>query len=214
MANCKKNRYHKLNNSIFVIIIQNMKKKVLKVGFDLDGVILYNPIRVARPIIAFFKSIFFNHKKPLFFYYPKTKIEKLFWKILHLSSLFPAPGVNEIKKLVKEKKIKAYLITGRYSFLENDFQQWIKKLKLKNFFEGIYFNKNDLQPHLFKEKMIKKLNLDIYIEDNWDIVNYLQKTLANSNSKKTKIFWVYNLLDIRKKYQYKFSSLKTAFKKI
>lgn len=192
-----------------------MKKKVLKVGFDLDGVILYNPIRVARPIIAFFKSIFFNHKKPLFFYYPKTKIEKLFWKILHLSSLFPAPGVNEIKKLVKEKKIKAYLITGRYSFLENDLQQRIKKLKLKNFFEGIYFNKNDLQPHLFKEKMIKKLNLDIYIEDNWDIVNYLtQNSELKTQNKKIKIFWIYNLFDRRIKYKNKHHSLSSAIWKI
>lgn len=192
-----------------------MKKKVLKVGFDLDGVILYNPIRVARPIIAFFKSIFFNHKKPLFFYYPKTKIEKLFWKILHLSSLFPALGVNEIKKLVKEKKIKAYLITGRYSFLENDLQQRIKKLKLKNFFEGIYFNKNDLQPHLFKEKMIKKLNLDIYIEDNWDIVNYLtQNSELKTQNKKIKIFWIYNLFDRRIKYKNKHHSLSSAIWKI
>lgn len=192
-----------------------MKKKFLKVGFDLDGVILYNPIRVARPVIAFFKSIFFDNKKPLFFYYPKTKIEKLFWKILHLSSLFPAPGVNEIKKLVKEKKIKAYLITGRYSFLENDLQQWIKKLKFKNFFEGIYFNKNDLQPHLFKEKMIKKLNLDIYIEDNWDIVNYLtQNSELKTQNKKIKIFWIYNLFDRRIKYKNKHHSLSSAIWKI
>lgn len=192
-----------------------MKKKVLKVGFDLDGVILYNPIRVARPIIAFFKSIFFNQKKPLLFYYPKTKIEKLFWKILHLSSLFPAPGVNEIKKLVKEKKIKAYLITGRYSFLENNLQQRIKKLKLKNFFEGIYFNKNDLQPHLFKAKMIKKLNLDIYIEDNWDIVNYLtQNSELKTQNKKIKIFWIYNLFDRRIKYKNKHDSLSSAIWKI
>jgi hypothetical protein len=50
--------------------------------------------------------------------------------------------------------------------------------------------------------MIKKLNLDIFVEDNWDIVKYLK------NIKKTKIFWIYNLLDKKIKYQYKFKSLK------
>lgn len=193
------------------------EKNALKVGFDLDGVILYNPIRVARPIIAFLKSIFFDHKKPLTFYYPKSKLEKFFWRLFHLSSLFPAPGTEKIKKLGKQKKIKAFLITGRYSFLEHDLAQWIKKLKLKDFFAGIYFNKNDEQPHFFKEKMIKKLNLDVYIEDNWDIVNYLKTEMTKHKTKenrKTKIFWIYNLFDRKKKYQYKFPNLKTALKNL
>jgi len=186
------------------------KKKILRVGFDLDGVILYNPARILRPLIAFAKNIFFDHKKPLTFYYPNTKIEKIFWRIFHLSSILPSPGLNEIKKLVKEKKIKAYLITARYSFLKKDLDFWIKKLKLKKFFSGIYHNKNDEQPHLFKEKMIKKLKLDIFIEDNWDIVDYLNKKL----NKQTKIFWIYNLLDKKIDYKNKFPNLKKAIKKI
>lgn len=194
-----------------------MKKKFLKVGFDFDGVILYNPIRIFRPIIAFIKSIFFNHKKPLTFYYPKTKIEKLCWRIFHLSSLFPSAGLKEIKKLVKEKKIKAYLITGRYSFLKKDLQKWIRSLKLRDFFSGIYYNQKDEQPHFFKEKIIKKLNLDIYIEDNWDIVNYLKnqmKNRKNRNGKKIKIFWIYNLFDRKIRYKNKYSSLSLIIREI
>lgn len=194
-----------------------MRKRILKVGFDLDGVILYNPIRITRPIIAFLKSIFFNHKKPLTFYYPKSKLEKFFWRLFHLSSLFPSPGTQNIKELVKQKKIKAYLITGRYSFLENDLQHWVKKLKLKRYFQGIYFNKNDEQPHFFKEKIIKKLKLDIFVEDNWDIVNYLKTQMTKNKTKKTKkteIFWIYNLFDRKIKYRYKFPNLKTALKNL
>lgn len=184
-----------------------MKKKILKVGFDLDGVILYNPARIIRPLIAFIKTLFFNHKKPLTFYYPKTRLEKLFWKIFHYSSIFPSTGLKEIKKLVKKRKIEAYLITGRYSFLKDDLDYWIKKLKLNQYFKQIYYNVKDEQPHFFKEKIIKKLKLDIFVEDNWDIVAYLEKNL-----KKTKIFWIYNLLDKNINYRYKFANLINALK--
>jgi hypothetical protein len=184
--------------------------KVLRVGFDLDGVILYNPARIFRPMIALIKSLFFDHKKPLHFYYPKSKAEKFFWRFFHLSSIFPSPGLNEIKRLIRERKIKAYLVTARYSFLKKDLDFWIKKLKLKKYFSGIYYNQKDEQPHLFKEKMIKKLKLDIFVEDNWDIVDYLNKKL----NKQTKIFWIYNLLDKKIRYKNKFSNLKEAIKKI
>jgi hypothetical protein len=185
-------------------------KKVLLVGFDLDGVILYNPARIFRPVIALTKSLFFDHKKPLRFYYPKSKVEKFFWRFFHLSSIFPSPGLTDIKRLIKEKKIKAYLITARYSFLKKDLDFWIKKLKLKKYFSGIYYNQKDEQPHLFKEKMIKKLKFDIFVEDNWDIVDYLNKKL----NKQTKIFWIYNLLDKKIRYKNKFPNLKEAVKKI
>lgn len=40
-----------------------MAKKPLKVGFDLDGVILYNPVRVLRPFSAFTSKLLFHKKK-------------------------------------------------------------------------------------------------------------------------------------------------------
>jgi len=187
-------------------------KRILRVGFDLDGVILYNPARIFRPVIAYIKNMLFDHKKPLKFYYPKSKIEKFFWHLFHLSSIFPAQGLDRLEKLVNDKKIKAYLITARYSFLKKDLDFWIKKLKLKKYFSGIYYNQKDEQPHLFKEKMIKKLKLDIFVEDNWDIVNYLNKSEKKSN--RYKIFWIYNLLDIKIKYPYKFPNLSKAIKEL
>jgi cytochrome c len=63
--------------------------------------------------------------------------------------------------------------------------------------------------------MIKKLNLDIFVEDNWDIAKYLKNQNSKlKTGKKTKIFWIYNLLDRNIKYRYKFSSLKEVIKKI
>lgn len=185
-----------------------MSKKVLRVGFDLDGVILYNPARVVRPIISLVKRLFLTKRK-LAFYYPRSPIEKWMWKQLHRSSIFIAPGMDDIKKLVKEKKIKAYIVTARYGFLGGDFIKWVKENGIDHIFDGVYYNKDDEQPHLFKEMMIKKLNLDMYVEDNFDIVNYLEKM-----SKQTKIVWIYNIFDHFLSHPHKFPSLKRAVQSI
>ena len=185
-----------------------MKNKVLKVGFDLDGVLLYNPARIFRPIIYFIKKYILKRNTNQF-YYPKNKLEQLIWLFLHKSSLFPAKGINEIKQLIKEKKIKAYVISARYESLKEDFLFWKKKIDPENLFSSWYYNEKNNQPHLYKEKMIKKLNLDIFVEDNWDIAKYLKTQNSKlKTEKKTKIFWIYNLLDRKIKYQYKFKSLK------
>jgi hypothetical protein len=98
-----------------------MTNKKLRVGFDLDGVLLYNPARIARPIIVFFKKIFFK-KEVNIFHYPKTKIQKLIWLMFHKVVFGPALGYVQLKHLLKTKKMKAYIITGRNESLENDFK--------------------------------------------------------------------------------------------
>lgn len=182
--------------------------KLLKVGFDLDGVILYNPIRLVRPIAKSLKSLksFFLKQEKDLFYFPKTKIEQFFFRLLHKTSFMPDLALKDIKKLVMAKKIKAYIITGRYSFLKKDYEIWLKKIKAKTIFTKCYQNNNDLQPNEFKEIMIKKLNLDVYVEDNWDIIEKLNHHTT------AKIFWITNILDQYIPYSYKFANLKKVLK--
>jgi len=187
-----------------------MKKQILKVGFDLDGVLLYNPARIARPIIVFLKRIFLK-KEVDKFHYPKTNLQKLVWLTFHKIVFGPAAGYDQLKKLIISKKIKAYLITGRNESLKDDYNRWMKKLEAKKYFAGCYFNDKNEQPYLFKEKMIKKLNLDIYVEDNWDIISYLKSKIKDQRSK---IFWIYNIFDKNIKYKHKFSSLEKVVQKL
>ena len=183
-----------------------MKKQPLRVGFDLDGVILYNPVRIVRPIIAFFKNVFL-HKKELIFYYPKSPVSQWFWKLFHKSSIFISPGVNDLKMLVKQKKIKAYIVTARYDFLGSELKQWVKKNKFNSIFSGIYYNSQNKQPHFFKENMIKKLDLDVFVEDNWDIVDYLSNSIIKT---RCSIYWIYNIFDRGKHFPNKFPFLQKA----
>jgi len=181
----------------------------MKVGFDLDGVLLYNPARIFRPITVGLKSLLKSskesQKKPLtHFYYPKSSLEQLLWHIVHWSSMFISPGFEKIQQLSQQENIEAYIVTSRYDCLKNDFERWLKRMNAKKYFHQTYHNKDNLQPHVFKEKMINKLKLSYFIEDNWDIVQHINKTTS------AKVLWISNSFDAHIPYDLKFLSLKDA----
>ncbi len=187
-----------------------MKQKPLKVGFDMDGVLLYNPARIVRPLISAFKKKKIGFKRDeLEFFVPKPGFQQVMWDFVHKSSCFIAPGFNEIMKLRDEGLIEPYLITARFAHLEKDFNRWMKKMNADTVFVEHIMNHQDEQPHLFKEKMIKKLKLDYFVEDNWDIVGHLDKVCSE-----TKIYWITNILDKGYEYPNKFLSLKSSIESI
>lgn len=181
--------------------------KTLKVGFDLDGVLLYNPARIFRPITNTIKSVLPKKTtSKTHFYYPKSPIEQLFWHVVHWSSLFVADGFEEIKELSAKNKIEAYIVTSRYNCLKPDFDRWLKTLNKQNTFKGTFHNERNLQPHVFKAEKIKELGLDLFVEDNWDIVQHINKQTP------TKTLWISNALDKAIPYDLKFFGLKEAMK--
>ena len=139
----------------------------------------------------------------------------MFWEILHESSIFPAKGVDLLKKLVNDEKIEAHLVTARYSFLDDHLYNWLDKYNLRTIFKTITLNNEDEQPHLFKEKIIKKYKLDIFIEDNFDIVKYLaQNSKLKTQNSTLRIFWIYNILDRWNNFPNKFPYLEKALEEI
>lgn len=183
--------------------------KPIKVGVDLDGVILYNPIRIGRPLVTGFKKYILQKKKTTFTI-PQTPLQKFIWKLLHKTSFFVAPGFTDLQRMVKNNQIEAYLITARFDFLKPDLDQWLTKINANKIFKEIYYNQKNEQPHLYKLRIIKSLNLDYFIEDNWDIV----KNLVVAKGLKTKIIWIYNLFDRRIPYPHKHPVLLKALKEI
>lgn len=160
-----------------------------------------------RPLVALTKKNVL-HKEKVRFYVPQKKLAKLLWNMAHKSSLFVAPGFYDTVKLLKEKNIKVYLITGRFGTLQEDFEKWMKKIHAKDHFEAFYHNPKDEQPQIFKKRMIDELKLDVFIDDNWDIVNYLSDEFKDTNKK---ILWITNLLDRRIQYKYKFPSVRKVY---
>lgn len=179
------------------------KRKPLRVGFDLDGVILYNPVRIIRPLISFVKHLFL-HKKLVSFYVPSNRWEKLIFRLFHYSSIFVAPGFAQLKQMADSHEIEAYIITARYNFLKADFHSWLRKIDARRYFVECKLNENNQQPHIFKREMIEKFNFDVFVDDNWDIVQYLSK-----NTKAT-VIWVTNIFDHSLPYRYKCNSIAEA----
>lgn len=171
----------------------------------MDGVVLYNPIRIFRPWIVVVKKLLGKDRKEKTFYVPKTKVEEFLWNILHKTSYKIADGLDLLKYLKDEGIIEPYLITARYKSLEKDFNDTMEKLKARHLFKVYVHNTQNEQPHLFKERMIKKYNLDMFIDDNWDIVEHLSQVLP---SEKVTIVWLSNFFDRGIDYPYKVFSLK------
>ena len=184
-----------------------MKKKVLRVGFDFDGVIAYFPLRIVRAPISFVKKKIFKVKK-LTFFYPKSPLERFIWVLLHDTSTFPAKGINLFRAAVERGEIEAHLVTARYSFLDTHLDRWLNKHQLKGFFTSISINEKNEQPHLFKERMVNKMKFDYFVEDNMDIVEHLSKKTS------TKVYWIYNIVDRTHPYPYKFPYLGKALESI
>lgn len=185
-----------------------MPKDKIIVGFDMDGVLLYNPARIARPLIAFVKRYFLKRKTNKF-YLPKNKWERFIFNLLHKTSFFIADGFDDAVLLIKKKHIEAYIITSRYEFLRRDTKRWFEKINKDGVFKDCIYNDGNEQPFIYKERKIGELKPNYFVEDNWDIVKHLNTYIREKNLK-TKVLWIYNVLDRNIKYPYKFPSLKAV----
>ena len=171
-----------------------MKSKI-KIGFDFDGIFVNLP-----PIIPT-KFIDVLYKGAYILTLPKKAIVK------ELNYRFPHPleqkirilshhpffrptikdNVKELFKISENKSYETYLISSRFSFLKNRTDALLIHHKLGKHFKEIYFNYDNLQPHLFKEQTIKKLDINIYVDDDIDLILYLSAKIP-----KLMLFWIMN----------------------
>lgn len=162
------------------------------VGFDFDKVFIDYP-----PFIPYFfidylykgSSVFRKNRiknTVLHYRFPGTLEQKI--RILSHYPIFRHPikkNISALQKLSNHKECKVYLVSSRFGFLKKRTDNILNKYKLDKYFDGIYFNYNNQQPHAFKEETIKKLKIDTYIDDDLDLAFYLAKKIPT-----LKIYWV------------------------
>jgi len=179
------------------------KNHPIRIGFDFDGVVAYNPLRIIRAPITFIKRRILK-KHHTEFYIPTSPLMKFLFWLPHQWSFFPGKGMGYLKQLVQEGKVEAYIVSGRYGYLDAQIPTWLNQRGLQDVFTAVYANEQNEQPPLFKERMLKKLQLDYFIEDNLDIVEYLVMRT------KTRIYWIYNIFDRKHLFNHKYASPKEA----
>jgi len=155
----------------------------MKIGFDLDKVFINTPPLIPNAVInKFYKQ----RDNGVLLYRIPTRPEQLFRKAIH-TPLLRRPiqaNLTFLKKLSHEKKHQLYLISSRFNFLKPETTKLVKKYQLDKIFDELYFNYDNKQPHEFKNEILKKLKLDIFVDDDLSLVRYVAK-----NNSKTKFFW-------------------------
>lgn len=158
-----------------------MTKNKLKIGFDLDGVIVDKPFFMPKSIIEYlYRAHNGNHKKK--YRYPKYKLEIWLRQFSH-HWFFRKPlknNLEEIKTFIKDNDANAFIVSSRYNFLKNKTLAWFNYHKLNGFFQSININFSNQQPHISKEQAIKKLNLDYYFDDDPVTVDYLKTKIPQT----------------------------------
>lgn len=163
------------------------------IGFDFDKIFIDTPPFIPSRLIDFLYKggSYFNREIKeghLHYRYPGNFEQKI--RIVSHHPIFRRPITNNIeaiKKIAKRNGCKTYLVSSRFGFLKKRTQTIIEKYHLDQYFDGVYFNYKNQQPHLFKEETIKKLGIEKYIDDDLDLALYL-----SSKMPQLKIYWLKN----------------------
>ena len=156
-----------------------MANKVIRIGIDLDGVVTNNPPIIPKKTIEWLVKSHTNHTKK--YRFPKTKLERQVRIASHYHKLRPplTRNLKTIKNLEESKKFEIFFISSRYRFLNNRTKQWFKNYYPTFDFKKVNINLENEQPHLFKERMIRKLRINFFLEDDPRTIAYLEKNLKN-----------------------------------
>lgn len=156
----------------------------MNIGFDLDKIFINIPPFVPGSVIEW---IYKGKRNGSLKYRIPGRAEQII-RIFSHYPLFRPPiteNMNYVKNLTLANTNKYYLISSRFSFLEKRTTDIIKRYKLDKIFNAMYFNYSNNQPHEFKDGIIKKLNLDKYVDDDLQLLEYL-----SDKNPKTKFFWL------------------------
>jgi len=157
----------------------------MNIGFDLDNVFISTPPFIPKEIID---KLYKKKDNGVLLYRIPSLPEQLFRRSTHMNLLRPAIKENlEFLKTITKKDNKLYLISSRFKFLEKRTRKIIKKYSLDKIFNEMYFNFGNTQPHIFKNEIIKKLDLDLYIDDDLSLIKHVAK-----DNTKTRFFWLNN----------------------
>ena len=150
-----------------------IKQNIQRIGIDFDKVFVNYPPFIPDFLIDY---LYKKRNHNLSYRFP-GKIEQKIRVFSHLP-LFRHPvkdNVKSLKKIAESGNSKIYLISSRFSFLADRTRQWDRTYDLFRYFTKSYFNKDDEQPHKFKDRIIKKEKIKKYIDDDLDLLLFLSR---------------------------------------
>lgn len=157
----------------------------MNIGFDLDKIFIdYPPFLPA----ALIERLYRKKSNGELAYRIPSGIEQKIRQISHYHKLRPpiTNNINYMRTLVTtNKRHTYYLISSRFGFLDKQTKTVIEKYKIKELFKKSFFNNKNEQPHVFKDRMIKELDIALYVDDDLLLLKYLCVT-----NPKTQFYWL------------------------
>lgn len=165
----------------------------MNIGFDLDRIFInYPPLIPSQLIDWLYKqslreilSLKRHNSKTLSYNIPHSWFAKTIRQISHIPLLRPPikQNINFIHTFSNHTH-QLHLISSRFGFLQNLTYYLLNKYQLSTPFSSINLNLHDMQPHLFKEKIIKEKMIQLFVDDDLELLKYLQTRCPD-----TKLLW-------------------------
>lgn len=156
--------------------------KEIRVGLDLDGIVAKHSLGGFWVKVRLLKERYLRKVHSKDYYYPKTRLEQLAWKIINWCRVPDKEGVVLLKRLI-EQNFHFYLISSRLKFNYPSTIKWLKRYKLLGFFDKVLLNTEDKNPVFFKTEKVKEEKIDFFVDDDLEVLTALCPTEA-------KLFWV------------------------
>jgi hypothetical protein len=157
----------------------------MRVGFDLDKVFIDFPPFVPDRLI---EKLYRKKANGELSYRIPSRPEQFIRHVSHAPILRPAIVKNiDLLKSIPKDKHKLYLISSRFGFLEGRTKALVKMHRFDEIFDEMFFNFSNKQPHEFKDEVLKKLHLDVYIDDDFHLLKHVAK-----HNKNTLFYWLAN----------------------
>lgn len=155
----------------------------MNIGFDLDKIFIDYPPFIPDTLI---NRLYKKKSDRKLLYRIPNKPEQFLRKVSHWRFFRPMikRNIAILNSLPKEQH-KLYLISSRFGFLEKMTQKLMRRQGFDKIFDGMYFNFSNKQPHIFKSEVIKRLNIDMYIDDDLPLLNFVAK-----QNKTTRFYWL------------------------
>jgi len=158
----------------------------MNIGFDLDKVFIEYPFFLPDFVVNKAYKIIFDNS---IVYRIPSKPEQFLRLLLHYPLLRQPinKNIEFVKNISKKNAHNYFLISGRFGFLQKRTDEIIKKYELDKVFKKIFINLRNEQPHIFKSNLMKKLQINKYVDDDLYLLRY-----ASKQNPKTIFFWLNN----------------------
>src|SRR3989338_3361750 len=149
----------------------------MNIGFDLDGVFVNKPPFIPKWVI---ELLYRERSKSLSYRFPR-KPEQLLRKLSHKRMFRPL--IKNNKNIVINRNQKNhyafFLISALFGFLQKETETLLRSYGLKDVFQETFLNRTNMQPHRFKENVLKKLTIHRYVDDDLELLMFLSNCYAH-----------------------------------